>query len=130
MTDRKQKPSKRTMQRFTRQHKRVERMVGNIAHVFDLVERNHMTHEQLLEYTAIYVYNKDDYRKLPQYEHAYLRGYIEAKRQALWAKLDWRVYHPELGHVARDQHHLLKDKWHECTDNGHFFWTGTDIIFS
>jgi hypothetical protein len=46
-------------------------------------------------------------------------------------EIDWRVYHPDHGHVKREDYAVLEGKWSEVVGNlGASFWAGTQKIWS
>ena len=72
------------------------------------------------------------YAKLTRYNQHFIKGQIEFwLRQLEQNDLDWRVYHPEHGHIKKEDQKVLEGKWSEVVGKmGAKFWEGTNKVWS
>ncbi len=78
------------------------------------------------------IYSLNSWKRLTQHRQSYVKGVIDTHIEYINRdELDWRVYHPEHGHVAKQNYDVLEGKWSEVVGYlGASFWKGTKKIWS
>jgi hypothetical protein len=101
-------------------------LLGRINYIFNNAKRHHETFYDILNNLKFDVYDSEYWKKIPQYEHYYIRGFIDAQFKYLDDNcIEWLHYHPILGMVKNIQ--IPAGEWHivDSKKSG-FYWIGTN----
>lgn len=96
------------------------------------VENLKCTHGKFLELRQERLFDTNSWKRLTRYNQEYILGYMDRWLDEIRLKQhDWRVYHPEFGHLSRDDDRSCLDgRWHEVDgDKGASFWKGTNKVW-
>lgn len=96
------------------------------------VEHYKCTHGRFLELRQELLFDRNSWQRLAQYNQQYILGYMRHWLDELNLNaLEWRVYHPEFGHLGRnDDRSCLDGRWHEVDgDKSASFWKGTNKVW-
>ena len=116
---------------YTTQSNHRIRVLDLVRDVFSWVKLQKMSHKQMLNMLNERVYEHNSWQRLTQVNQAYVRGVIDTRIEQINQTLEWRVYHPDHGHVRRDNYAILEGKWSEVDgDMGAHFWPDTDKVWS
>lgn len=116
----------------TAQRESVERFCERVNEIMDNAAEYHYSHRDILSLLSGRVYDAIGYADLSRYHKNYISGVIDTRLSLIERhEIEWRPYHPELGHVEKIYFSALTGKWHECIpDKGAFFWKDTSIKYS
>jgi hypothetical protein len=86
------------------------------------------TYGEMLELRKELLFDTNSWQRLPQYMQSYCHGYFDARIKEIWQNdVEWRVYHPDHGHVWRKDYDILDGKWSEViSEGGAHFWRETE----
>ncbi len=117
---------------FTTQENHKRRVLEQIREVFWWVKHERRSHKEMLNFFEERIYSLNSWKRLAQHRRSYAMGVIDTHIEYINRnELDWRVYHPEHGHVEKQNHDVLEVKWSEVVGYmGASFWKGTNKVWS
>ncbi len=120
------------MSSFTTQYNHKRRVLERVSEVFWWVRHGYKSHREMLNLFETLVYSQNSWKRLTQYNQSYVKGVIDTHLEYINRnELEWRVYHPDLGHVEKEDYSKLDDIWSEVVGKlGASFWKGTQKVWS
>jgi uncharacterized protein YlbG (UPF0298 family) len=105
-------------------------LISEIGSIFYAARKHKYTHEETLNWIAARVYQSENYKKIPQYMHQYLDGYIESnwnriQNEEIEQKIYWQ------GEFLSTKDPKLSGHWKDINDfpdeqKPHIYWIGTE----
>lgn len=117
---------------FTTQLNHRKRALELLHDVQYWTQNAHYTHKKFLDSISEHLYQHNSYKRLTARDRSYVQGHLDAWMEMLYrsGELEWRVYYPPVGHLARDRYHLIEGKWSQVISGmGAHFWKGTDKVW-
>ena len=115
----------------TNNQDRLNSLLERVNTAFNAGIRDHQTHGQILD-ALTHVYAHEYWRKLRQYQHWYVRGYVLARFNEIWRNhVAWGfrpngVFVADFNVVLRDYHDAVERD--QC--NGFHYWIGSEDPFT